>query len=123
MALRERFTARRDEPLTWANAILIGTLIWVVAVVALGQLPSLIIYKFDQYVAELIELSKALPGVGEEGLSTLQIRMIRDMVANAVQIGLLVVMLVAAYIYQERKRKRSGGKGLQDPVKGYMPGK
>ncbi len=38
-------------------------------------------------------------------------------------VGALVVMLVVAYFWQERKRKRTGGKGVQDVVKGYMPGK
>ena len=49
--------------------------------------------------------------------------MIRDVVANAVQMGILTVMLGGAYFWQERKRKRTGGKGVQDVVKGYMPGK
>ena len=77
----------------------------------------------DQYVAEIIEFSKKIPGVGNEGLNTTQIKIVRDIVANAVQMGALTVMLVAMYIWQERKRKRTGGRGLQDVVKGYMPGK
>jgi hypothetical protein len=112
-----------DRPMSWTRAIIIGTIIWVVAIMVLGQLPSVIIYKADQYVAELIELSKNIPGVSAEGLNTTQIKVVRDIVANTVQIGALVVMLVAAYIWQERKRKRTGGRGLQDTVKGYMPGK
>jgi hypothetical protein len=37
--------------------------------------------------------------------------------------GILFAMLVGAYIWQEKKRKRTGSKGVQDVVKGYMPGK
>ena len=37
--------------------------------------------------------------------------------------GILTVMLIGAYFWQERKRKRTGAKGLQDTVKGYMSGK
>jgi hypothetical protein len=123
MALRERVTQRADKPMTWAKAILLGTLIWIISILILGQLPSLIIYKADELVAQIIEFSKSLPGVGDSGLATLQIRIIRDIIANTVQMGLLVAMLVGAYIWQEKKRKRTGSKGLTDPVKGYMSGK
>ncbi|MBA2274140.1 MAG: hypothetical protein H0W21_09620 [Actinobacteria bacterium] len=123
MALRERVTQRADKPMTWAKAILLGFLIWIVAILVLGQVPSIIIYKADELVAQIIELSKRLPGVGDKGLATLQIRIIRDIVANSVQMGILVAMLIGAYIWQEKKRKRTGSKGLSDPVKGYMSGK
>lgn len=109
--------------MTWAKAILLGTLIWIISILLLGQLPSIIIYKADELVAQIIEFSKGLPGVGDKGLATIQIRIIRDIVANSVQMGILVAMLIGAYIWQEKKRKRTGSKGLTDPVKGYMSGK
>ena len=109
--------------MSWTKAILLGTLIWVVAILLLGQLPSIIIYWNDQNIASIIEFTQKIPGVGEAGLNTTQINMIRDIVANAVQMGILTAMLVAAYFWQERKRKRTGAKGLQDTVKGYMSGK
>ena len=115
-----RFT---DRPMTWTRAIVMGTLTIIVASALLAQLPSWIIYKADQEVAQIIEWSKSVPGVNDEGLNSTQIRIIRDLVANGVQMGILGAMLVGAYIWQERKRKRTGGKGLQDVVKGYMPGK
>ncbi|MBA3630217.1 MAG: hypothetical protein H0W55_11195 [Actinobacteria bacterium] len=123
MALRERVTQRADKPMTWSKAILLGFLIWIVSILLLGQVPSLIIYKADELVAQIIEFSKRLPGVGDQGLATIQIRIIRDIIANTVQIGILVAMLIGAYIWQEKKRKRTGSKGLSDPVKGYMSGK
>lgn len=123
MSLRERVYARTDKPMSWTKAILLGTLIWVVGILLLGQLPSIIIYWNDQNIASIIEFTQEIPGVGEAGLNTTQINMIRDIVANAVQMGILTAMLVAAYFWQERKRKRTGAKGLQDPVKGYMSGK
>ena len=121
--LRDRFYKVTDAPMTWGRAIMLGLLIYVAAIILLGQIPSVIIYKADEYVGTLIDWSKNIPGVGDEGLNTTQIRMIRDIVANGVQMGLLTVMLIAMYIWQERKRKRTGGKGLQDTVKGYMSGK
>ena len=123
MSLRERVYARTDQPMTWTKAIILGTVIWIVAILLLGQLPSIIIYWNDQNIASIIEFTQKIPGVGDEGLNTTQINMLRDIVANAVQMGLLTAMLVAAYIWQERKRKRTGTKGLQDTVKGYMSGK
>ena len=123
MSLRERVYARTDKPMSWTKAILLGTLIWVVAILLLGQLPSVIIYWNDQNIASIIEFTQKIPGVSEAGLNTTQINMIRDIVANAVQMGILTVMLIAAYFWQERKRKRTGAKGPQDTVKGYMSGK
>jgi hypothetical protein len=123
MALPERVYKFTDRPMTWTRAILTGLGIWVIAIILLGQLPSWIIYKADQSVSALIDFSKKLPLVNDEGLNPKQIEMIRDIVANGVQMGALVAMLVVAYFWQEKKRKRTGGKGVQDVVKGYMPGK
>ena len=123
MAALDRVLRQTDRPMTWTRAIIVGTIFFAVAIILLGQLPSVIIYAADQYVAEIIEFSKRIPGVSDEGLNTTQIKIVRDIVANSVQMGALVVMLVGMYIWQERKRKRTGGRGLQDVVKGYMPGK
>ena len=123
MAMRDRVYRFTDKPMSWTRAIILGLIIWVVAIILLGQIPSVIIYKFDQYIAEIIDFSKKIPGVNDAGLNTIQIKMIRDIVANAVQINFLIAMLVVAYKWQESKRKRTGAKGLQDPVRGYMPGK
>jgi hypothetical protein len=109
--------------MTWTRAIVLGLIIWAIAIVFLGQLPSWIIYKADQEIAAIIEFSKTVPGVNKAGLNTTQIAIIRDLVANAVQMGFLTAMLVFAYFWQKTKQKRTGAKGLQDPVKGYMSGK
>lgn len=123
MAITQRIYKHTDKPMSWTGAILSGLVIWLLAIVFLGQVPSLIIYKADTYVSEIIEFSKKIPGVGDAGLNTIQIRIVRDIIANTVQMGLLVAALVFTYIWQERKRKRLGGKGVTDVVKGYMPGK
>ena len=123
MAVSDRIYRHTDKPMTWTRAIVLGTIMYALAILLLGQVPSVIIYAADQYVAELIEFSTRVPGVSAEGLNTTQIKIIRDIVANGVQMGALAVMLVAMYIWQERKRKRTGGRGIQDVVKGYMPGK
>jgi len=123
MSMRERVYRYTDAPMTWTKAIVLGTLLWVFMILALGQLPSVIIYKFDQYIAQIIEFTQKLPLVEAEGLNTVQIKIIRDIVANSVQMGILTVMLVIAYFWQKSKQKRLGTKGLADPVKGYMPGK
>ena len=123
MAMRERVYRYTDKPMTWTRAIVVGSIIWAVAILLLGQLPSWIIYKADAEIAALIDLSKEVPGVNEEGLNTVQIKIVRDIVANSVQMGALVVMLVVAYFWQKSKQRRTGAKGLQDPVKGYLSGK
>jgi len=123
MSMRERAYKYTDRPMTWTKAIILGTLLWVFMIMALGQLPSVIIYKFDQYIAQIIEFTQRLPLVHEDGLNTVQVKIVRDIVANSVQMGLLTVILVVAYYWQKSKIKRLGTKGHQDPVKGYMPGK
>lgn len=121
--MRERVYKVTDAPLTWTRAILIGTGIMLISIALLGQIPSWIIYKFDQEVALLVEWSAKIPGVPPEGMNTTQIKIVRDIVANAVQNTFLIAMLVFAYFWQKSKQKRTGSKTHQDPVKGYMPGK
>src|SRR5918999_1865505 len=96
-----------DRPMTWTKAVLLGFLIWVLSIILLGQLPSVIIYKFDQYIAEIIEFTKKIPGVNKAGLNTIQVKMIRDVIANSVQMGILTVMLGGAYFWQKRQQKRT----------------
>ena len=109
--------------MTWTKAIILGFIIWVLAIALLGQIPSLIIYKFDQYIAEIIEFSAKVPFVQDAGLNPVQVKIIRDLIANGVQMNFLIAMLAVMYFWQESKRKRLGGKGVQDVVKGYMSGK
>jgi Na+/H+ antiporter NhaC len=123
MKLRDRFFKFTDAPFTWTRAILLGSAIWVFTIITMGQIPSLIIYKFDQYIAEIIEFTGKLPLVNDEGLNSKQIQIIRDMVNNGVQLTFLAMLLIFMYFWQEKKRKRTGAKGLEDPVKGYMSGK
>jgi hypothetical protein len=123
MAMRERIYRVTDAPMTWTRAIVLGIVLFTVATLTLGQIPSLIIYKFDQYVAEIIEFSAKLPGVNPEGLNAKQVSIVRDVVANTVQNGFLIAFLAGAYFWQKSKQKRTGAKGPTDPVKGYMPGK
>jgi Na+/H+ antiporter NhaC len=123
MAMRDRIYRVTDAPMTWTRAIVLGFGLFVLGTLLLGQAPSLIIYKFDQYVAEIIEFSADLPGVNPEGLNAKQVAIVRDIVANAVQNAFLIAFLAGAYFWQKSKQKRTGAKGPTDPVKGYMPGK
>ena len=123
MSPKDRFYKFMDSPMTWTRAILYGLAIYFFAIMTMGQLPSWIIYKFDQSIASLIDLSAKIPLVNDEGLNPAQIAIVRDIVANTVQNGVLIGMLIVAYFWQEKKRKRTGTKGPEDPVKGYMPGK
>ncbi|HWC15196.1 MAG TPA: hypothetical protein VG929_11490 [Actinomycetota bacterium] len=119
----DRVYKMADRPMTWTTAIILGFVIWILAIALLGQIPSLIIYKFDQYIAEIIDFSKRIPAVNDEGLNPVQVKIVRDIIANAVQMNFLILMLAIMYFWQEGKRKRTGGRGVQDVVKGYMPGK
>jgi hypothetical protein len=109
--------------MTWTKAILLGFVIWILVIALVGQLPSLIIYKFDQYIAQIIDFSKKVPLVNKNGLNPVQVKIVRDLVANGVQMNFFIALLATMYFWQENKRKRLGGKGIQDVVKGYMSGK
>ena len=63
MAMRDRIYGYTDRPMTWTRAIVLGLIIWAIAILLLGQVPSVIIYKADQEVAAIIEFSKKIPGV------------------------------------------------------------
>lgn len=119
----QRLYRYTDREMTWTKAIILGFFIWVFAIAALGQIPSLIIYKFDQYIAEIIDFTTKIPLVNKEGLNPVQVKIVRDLIANGVQMTALIVMLGFMYFWQEKKRKRTGGKGVQDVVKGYLSGK
>lgn len=123
MSMRERVYRHTDQPMTWTRAILVGTVIWALLIVLTGQLPSWIIYQFDASIASIIDFSKKIPGVADAGLNSTQIKIIRDIVANTVQMGFFIAMLVVAYFWQKSKQKRLGLKGPQDTVKGYLSGK
>jgi hypothetical protein len=123
MSMRERVYKYTDKPMTWTRAIVLGSIIWILAIILLGWAPSYIIYYFDQQVSSIIDFTTRIPGVNDEGLNPKQIAMVRDIIANTVQIGALVVLLGIAYFWQKSKQKRTGARGLQDPVKGYLSGK
>jgi hypothetical protein len=123
MALRDRVYRITDAPMTWTKAILLGFVLWIILIIATGQIPSYVIYWFDKEVAAIIDFSKKIPGVNDEGLNPKQIAIVRDLVANGIQMTAFAVILIFMYFWQEKKRKRLGAKGLQDPVRGYMSGK
>jgi|GEM_PF-1140181 hypothetical protein len=123
MSMRERVYRITDKEMTWTRAILLGTFIWILLIIGTGQVPSYIIYWMDQNVASIIDFTKRIPRVNPEGLNPKQILIVRDIIANSVQMGFLTVLLAIAYFWQKHKQKRLGQKGLQDPVKGYMSGK
>jgi nicotinamide riboside transporter PnuC len=123
MAISERIYKVTDRPMTWTKAIVLGLVIWTLAILILGQLPSWIIYWFDAEVTRIIDWSKLVPFVGEDGLNPRQVEMVRDLVANGVQMTFFIAALIGAYYWQKVKQRRTGAKGLQDPVKGYLSGK
>lgn len=108
MRARERFFNWVDRPMSWTRAIVGGFLLWVIAILLLGQVPSWLIYTADAKVATLIEFSKHIPFVSKQGLNPTQIRILRDIVANAVQFTLLAAILFSIYRWQKAKQRRLG---------------
>lgn len=121
--MKERVYAYTDRPMTWTRAVLLGLGIWVLLIILTGQIPSYFIYWVDTNVARVIDWTTKIPGVNSEGFNPKQVQIARDVIANGIQMGAFSVMLGAAYFWQKAKQKRTGQKGLQDTVKGYMSGK
>ena len=117
MRARDRFFNWVDRPLSWTRAIVGGFVLWVIVIILIGQVPSWLIYQADAKVATLIDISKHIPFVNEAGLNPTQIKIIRDIVANAIQFGFLAAILVSAYLWQKAKRRRLGRPDATDRVR------
>ena len=54
VSMRERVSRYQESPITWIRVIVAGTLLWAFMILVRGQLPSVIVYKVDQYIAQII---------------------------------------------------------------------
>lgn len=108
MRARDRFFKWVDRPLSWTRAIVGGLLLWVTIIIFVGQIPSWLIYQADAKVSTLIAISKHIPFVGDAGLNPMQLRILRDIVANGVQFTFLGIILFSVYRWQKAKQRRLG---------------
>lgn len=97
--------ARSNKKLTWTTATLLGGWLTAVTVILLGDVPSRILYWFDQTHADLAERFGFLQwweGIvgGNPGY-----QIVADIIANTVQGVFFVIIAALAYFWGERHRK------------------
>jgi hypothetical protein len=98
---------RKDEKLTWAKAILVGSWLLAISLVLIGDVPSRLLYWFDRSHEDL---SAAIPLLGKimerPLLGTIPgYQVVADIVANSVQGIFFVALAAGAYFWGEKHRK------------------
>jgi len=98
---------RKDEQLTWAKAILLGTWLFAITSVLISDVPSRILYYFDSTHTQLSEQFPILGKVMERQLlGTIPgYQVVADIIANTAQGMAVFVIAAAAYFWGEKHRK------------------
>lgn len=111
---------------TWVKAVVLGLVIIAVLLVFLAWIPSYFTYWWtardttaQQYVQDVVHW---IPGFKHHTIQPYTSTRVRDAISLGYQTTVIAVVLAAAYIRGERKRRRLGQRGADD-VKGYLPGK
>lgn len=99
---------------------MVGMFMTAFFLISLGWIPSHFIYFWWEQVNAPVDLVKRFTGYELEDPYTL-VR-IRDMVVMGYETTVFAVIVVAAYLVGERKRRRQGLRGGDEP-RDYLPGK
>ena len=97
---------RSDRKLTWASAVLLGTLLTAVAIMLIGEVPSRILYWFDKSHASLAERYAFLRWWEDDVGGNPGYQVVADIVANTVQGTFFIALAAGAYFWGERHRKQ-----------------
>lgn len=113
--MRKLFAA----PLSWTRAIIIGLAITAVLLVVLAWVPS----HFTYFIWPRLEPAKIIENVaGYKIKDPYTVVRIGDLISMGYQTTVFVIPLVVTYLVMERRRRRLGQQGAEEP-KGYLPGK
>src|SRR5918996_2061379 len=96
---------KKDRKLTWTTAVLLGSWLTAVTVVLIGDVPSRILYWFDEVHAPLAERFSFLRWWENDLGGNPGYQVVADIVANTVQGMFFVIICALAYIWGERHRK------------------
>lgn len=105
LALPLAKVARSDRKLTWTTATLLGGWLTAVTVILLGDVPSQLLYWFDQNHATLAERFAWLRWWENIVGGNPGYQIVADIVANTVQGVFFVIIAALAYFWGERHRK------------------
>jgi hypothetical protein len=106
LALPLALVVRSNRKLTWTTAVLLGAWLTAITVVLIGDVPSRILYWFDEQHAPLAERFTFLRFWEEDLGGNPGYQVIADIVANTVQGIFFVLIAAGAYFWGERHRKQ-----------------
>lgn len=95
--------ARSDRTLTWTTAVLLGFLLFAIGIIAIGEIPSRLLYWFDAN-HEALAGSIPIQPIADM-MAGKDYFILRDIVTNTVQGILFVILVAAVYFWGERHRR------------------
>jgi hypothetical protein len=112
--------------LTWAKAVVLGLGITIFLLITLAWIPSWYTYWWgahdasaQKYIQDVVHW---IPGFKHHVDQPYTSVRVRDAISMGYQTNVLVVVIAAAYVWGDKRRRRLGQRGSDD-VKGYLPGK
>lgn len=94
-----------DQKLTWTSAVLLGSWLVAITVVLIGDVPSRLLYWFDEVHAPLAEKFSWLRWWENDLGGNPGYQVVADIVANTIQGMFFVAIVAGAYFWGERHRK------------------
>jgi hypothetical protein len=112
--------------LTWTKAILVSLGITIFLLITLAWMPSYFTYWWSSRDATAIKTIQSvvhhIPGWKNHTIQPYTSTRVRDAISMGFQTNVFAGVIVGAYVYGEKRRRRLGQRGADD-VKGYLPGK
>jgi len=112
--------------LSWTKAVALGMGITIFLLITLAWIPSYFTYWWAARDASAVKIVQdvvhKIPGFAHHTIQPYTSTRVRDAISMGYQTTVFAAIIVAAYLYGERKRRRLGQRGADD-VKGYLPGK
>lgn len=92
--------ARSDRSTTWTSAVLLGFLLVTIGLIAIGEIPSRLLYWFDANHEALAGQIPIQPIA--DMMASKNYFILRDIVVNTVQATLFIILVAAVYFWGER---------------------
>lgn len=99
------FVVRSKRKLTWTTAVLLGAWLLAVTIVLIGDVPSRILYWFDEQHSPLAARFTFLKFWEDDLGGNPGYQVVADIVANSIQGIFFVIIAAGAYFWGERHRK------------------
>jgi hypothetical protein len=112
--------------LTWTKAVAVGLGVTIFLLITLAWIPSYFTYWWSSRDASAVKTIQSIvshiPGLKHHMIQPYTSTRVRDAISLGFQSTVFAGIIVAAFVYGEKRRRRLGQRGADD-VKGYLPGK